>query len=260
LKADYTYDGLERLALRTTQNMTPAGTTHYVYDLAGHLIAEASDTGATLREYVWLDELPLAVVADVDTMSPNLYFVHADHLDRPIKMTDGGKAVVWDAVYRPFGEAHSIAGSAANNLRFPGQYFLIESGLHYNWHRHYDPTLGRYTQPDPLRDVISWAVDSGLSRSGNVGSAFRSYLPQHRHIPDLGGAISPDSASIADGAAEIDLSDFADGPSRYAYATSAPTVHIDPSGLMVAHLAPLNLASANNVMRVLQKSHFHLSR
>ncbi|MEQ1713397.1 MAG: RHS repeat-associated core domain-containing protein [Hyphomicrobium sp.] len=22
--------------------------------------------------------------------------------------------------------------------------------MHYNWHRHYDPTIGRYTQPDPL--------------------------------------------------------------------------------------------------------------
>ena len=22
--------------------------------------------------------------------------------------------------------------------------------MHYNWHRHYDPSLGRYTQPDPL--------------------------------------------------------------------------------------------------------------
>ena len=22
--------------------------------------------------------------------------------------------------------------------------------LHYNWHRHYDPSVGRYTQPDPL--------------------------------------------------------------------------------------------------------------
>jgi hypothetical protein len=22
--------------------------------------------------------------------------------------------------------------------------------LHYNWHRQYDPTVGRYTQPDPL--------------------------------------------------------------------------------------------------------------
>jgi RHS repeat-associated protein len=148
--ADYTYDGLERLAIRTTQNMTPASTTHYVYDLSGRLIAEATATGTTLREYVWLDDLPLALVADVDTMSPNLYFVHADHLDRPLKMTDASQAIVWDAVYRPFGDMHSITGTAANNLRFPGQYFLMEAGLHYNWYRHYDPTIGRYLQTDPL--------------------------------------------------------------------------------------------------------------
>jgi YD repeat-containing protein len=77
-----------------------------------------------LASLTYGNDLPLAV--DVDTMSPNLYFVHADQLDRPVKMTDGSKAVVWDATYRPFGEAHSITGSAANNLRFPGQYYLIE--------------------------------------------------------------------------------------------------------------------------------------
>jgi RHS repeat-associated protein len=32
----------------------------------------------------------------------------------------------------------------------PGQYFQIEDGLAYNWHRNYDPTLGRYSQADPL--------------------------------------------------------------------------------------------------------------
>jgi len=69
--ADYTYDGLERLAIRTTQNMTPAGTTHYLYDLSGHLLVEAGDTGQTLREYIWLDDMPLAVVSDVNTGSPN---------------------------------------------------------------------------------------------------------------------------------------------------------------------------------------------
>jgi RHS repeat-associated protein len=148
--ADYTYDGLERMAIRTTANMTPAGTTHYLYDRSGHLLVEADDTGQTLREYVWLEDMPLAVVSDVNSGSPNLYYVHGDQIDTPVRMTDGSKSVVWDAFFLPFGTIELISGSATNNLRFPGQYFLIENGLHYNWYRHYDPTLGRYTQPDPL--------------------------------------------------------------------------------------------------------------
>ena len=35
-------------------------------------------------------------------------------------------------------------------LRFPGQWFQTEAGLHQNWMRDYDPTLGRYIQADPL--------------------------------------------------------------------------------------------------------------
>ena len=65
-------------------------------------------------------------------------------------MTDASKAMVWRALYEPFGAVHAITGPAANDMRFPGQWFQFETGLHYNRHRHYDPTLGRYTQPDPL--------------------------------------------------------------------------------------------------------------
>ena len=36
------------------------------------------------------------------------------------------------------------------NLRFPGQWFQAEAGLHQNWMRDYDPTTGRYIQADPL--------------------------------------------------------------------------------------------------------------
>ncbi|WP_338672158.1 putative T7SS-secreted protein [Streptomyces sp. SCSIO 30461] len=35
-------------------------------------------------------------------------------------------------------------------LRFPGQYFDPETGLHYNYFRHYDPETARYLSPDPL--------------------------------------------------------------------------------------------------------------
>jgi RHS repeat-associated protein len=65
-------------------------------------------------------------------------------------MTNAAKATVWNAVWLPWGGVHSVTGTETLDARFPGQWFQIESGLHYNWHRHYDPTIGRYTQPDPL--------------------------------------------------------------------------------------------------------------
>ena len=36
------------------------------------------------------------------------------------------------------------------NVRFPGQYYDRESGLHYNLHRYFDPAVGRYISADPI--------------------------------------------------------------------------------------------------------------
>jgi YD repeat-containing protein len=103
--ASYLYNGLDQLASRTvTAPGGPAGTIHYIYDLDGHLIAEADyGSGQTLREYIWLGDLPIALVANVST-TPVLLMVHADHLKRPIRMTDPSKATVWQAMWKPFGE------------------------------------------------------------------------------------------------------------------------------------------------------------
>ncbi|VAW62671.1 Rhs-family protein [hydrothermal vent metagenome] len=37
-----------------------------------------------------------------------------------------------------------------NNLRFQGQYFDSETGLHYNRFRYYDPNCGRFINQDPI--------------------------------------------------------------------------------------------------------------
>jgi len=88
-------------------------------------------------------------VVDVSA-TPVIYFVNVDHLNRPVRITNTANAVAWTATWLPWGGVHAITGTATLNARFPGQWFQLEAGLHYNWHRHYDPTIGRYTQPDPL--------------------------------------------------------------------------------------------------------------
>ena len=125
LKATYTYNASEHLAIRVLTNMTPSGTIHTVYDRDGNLHAESNGlpTGIT-REYVWLPETqiaptmgatpastgPIAVVDAVNTATPATWYVSTDHLNRPVRMTDAAKATVWDATWKPFGEPQSITG------------------------------------------------------------------------------------------------------------------------------------------------------
>ncbi len=97
-----------------------------------------------------------------DTANPgqteSVYFYHTDHLGTPQVITDSAGSVVWRADYLPFGKTviQSLS-SIENNLRFPGQYYDEETGLHYNWHRYYDPETGRYLTPDPI------GLDGGIN-------------------------------------------------------------------------------------------------
>ena len=51
---------------------------------------------------------------------------------------------------QPFGNVNGAVNDLGNNFRFAGQYYDSETGLHYNYHRYYDPNTGRYLTPDPI--------------------------------------------------------------------------------------------------------------
>ena len=63
---------------------------------------------------------------------------------------------VWSADYLPFGQADVTVGTVENNLRFAGQYFDAETGLHYNYYRYYDPRTGRYLRKDPVGVITNY--------------------------------------------------------------------------------------------------------
>jgi RHS repeat-associated protein len=101
-------------------------------------------TSTLLRDYVCVDGKAVGMVEnDV------FYFVRTDHIGRPVFATDDTATVQWIASYKPFGSLQTSTGNPIE-LRFPGQWYQSESGLHQNWMREYDPTTGRYLQADPL--------------------------------------------------------------------------------------------------------------
>jgi RHS repeat-associated protein len=97
--------------------------------------------------------IPPAYAANGDG---DIYYVHNDHLGTPVKMTNEMGLVIWQAIYNPFGkaavdeDADGDGKAVEMNVRFPGQYYDEESGLHYNYYRTYDPEFGRYITSDPI--------------------------------------------------------------------------------------------------------------
>ncbi|WDE13736.1 RHS repeat-associated core domain-containing protein [Thalassomonas haliotis] len=95
-------------------------------------------------------EREVLVAVKAGESASGVYYYHNDHLGTPQRMTDRNANLVWQANYTPFGKANIVVETVTNNIRFPGQYYDQESGLHYNYFRDYDPELGRYIQSDPI--------------------------------------------------------------------------------------------------------------
>ena len=94
---------------------------------------------------------PLARVDQAEGEEQKLYYFHTDQIGTPLEMTDAGGSIVWQATYKAWGAVEKLAvNEVEQNLRFQGQYFDDETGLHYNTFRYYDPEVGRFVTQDPI--------------------------------------------------------------------------------------------------------------
>ncbi|MWA13708.1 DUF6531 domain-containing protein [Streptomyces sp. BA2] len=201
----YAWDGEDRLTCVTT----PDGTVwRYLYDPLGRRTAKlrmAAD-GATVMErtdFTWdgpllaeqttrSPDLPHAVTltwdydglraitqterlvdeATQENIDSRFFAIVTDLVGTPTELIGEDGDVAWRSRRTVWGLTTWPTRSAAYTpLRFPGQYHDPETGLHYNFQRHYDPESARYTTLDPL------GLDPAPDPYGYVINPFRQIDP-----------------------------------------------------------------------------------
>ena len=169
----YRHDGLGARTRKTGRGAAN-GEEHYVHDEDGKRLGDYAANGARLQETLWLDDQPVAVLTGPGPGTP--LYVHADHLNAPRVLTDTANRIVW----RWDGDAFGVGLANEDpdgdgvmvkySLRFPGQHYDGESGLHDNYFRGYDPRTGRYTGFDLI------GLGGGANGYAYVGGNPVSYI------------------------------------------------------------------------------------
>ncbi|MFE2494445.1 DUF6531 domain-containing protein [Streptomyces scopuliridis] len=197
----YLYDPFGRRIAK--QRLADDGTvleqTNFTWD--GVTLAEEATTTAKPSSPVTMtwDHIGLRPIAQTERISAGapegdidrrFFAIVTDLVGTPAELIDEEGEVAWRMRSTLWGATTSAAnGSTSTPLRFPGQYFDSESGLHYNVRRYYDPTTARYVSADPL------GLAPALNPHGYVGNP-------HHEIDPLGlmscgpnsGNVDPQSA------------------------------------------------------------------
>ncbi|MFJ7159046.1 putative T7SS-secreted protein [Streptomyces sp. NPDC101118] len=185
----YRYDELGRRTVK--QRLTGTGDiaeeVRFTWD--GSVLCEQTTRTAGSRQEVTLtwDHRGLHPLAQTERIRDvgrgevdrRFFAIVTDLIGTPTELVDDLGVVAWRTRSTLWGStAWNKDATAYTPLRFPGQYFDPETGLHYNVFRHYDPLTARYLSPDPLglapapnpvtyvANPHTWADPLGLAPDG----------------------------------------------------------------------------------------------
>ncbi|GAA1032314.1 MULTISPECIES: RHS repeat-associated core domain-containing protein [Amycolatopsis] len=158
----YTYDPIGRRTRKehfAADGNTSLERVDFVWD-GDTLVEETRSVDGASETTVWDYELdsfrpllqrrrPVSKDAQ-DKIDAQFFAIVAEPSGTPTELLDDQGEIVWHARTSLFGLVVDAAGEIGIPLRFQGQYFDAETGLHYNLHRYYDPALARYVSPDPI--------------------------------------------------------------------------------------------------------------
>ncbi|WP_371793177.1 DUF6531 domain-containing protein [Streptomyces sp. NBC_01471] len=136
-RTEFTWDGTTLCEQTTVADELPHSIT-LTWDHQGlHPIAQTERIGVDQAAQVEIDSRFFAIITDL--------------VGTPTELVDEAGTVAWRARTTLWGTTSWTSSSTTYTpLRFPGQYFDPETGLHHNHHRYYDPESARYLSPDPL--------------------------------------------------------------------------------------------------------------
>jgi RHS repeat-associated protein len=205
--ATYTYDPFGRRISKMFN-----GTKAYFFYNNWKLCGEYAENGDELRSYVYASnsaESFLIIDENIHSENENelhsqassqssmaplfirqngeYYYYLNDHLGTPQKIISSSGRIVWSVMYSAFGRLTAVK-EIENNIRFPGQYFDDETGLHYNLFRYYDSDTGRYISADPAGidgglNLYAYVYNNPISNFDNYGLCPQCGEPGYGHKP-----------------------------------------------------------------------------
>ncbi|MEU9010992.1 putative T7SS-secreted protein [Streptomyces sp. NPDC048479] len=103
-----------------------------------------------LRPIAQTERITLVDAPQVE-IDQRFFSIVTDLVGSPTELIDEQGEIAWHSRTTLWGNTTWASSSKSYTpLRFPGQYFDPETGLHYNHRRYYDPESARYLSVDPL--------------------------------------------------------------------------------------------------------------
>lgn len=201
----------------------------------------------------------------------NISFYHCDQVGTPQTLTNESGECVWELTLNTWGEVlekmtkneQKSQPFDESYIRFQGQYYDEETGLHYNRYRYYEPFSARYVSKDPIglfgglnnsayvSDPNQWVDPMGLEKTGVLGVLFPNTMSAFAKAPQHSRALQSQGAMRNNNLGAVAVAGY--GP--YVIVGGAKTIGaVVPATARAVQTLPSQFSSGANTAKAVYQS------